>query len=923
MKKYIAVILLILGLNAKVYPLHQTEFNEAPDSLYVGYGTSVLKRASAYSSQSIHASTLDNSPHVDVAKALYGKIAGLNVYQGSGPSSDNLSVLSFHGQAPLVLVDGYPRDLADIVVTEIESISILKDAAAAALYGVRGANGIVMINTKRGKDQKLKITAEYTSGFHAQFRSPIFADSYTYASSLNSALSLDGLSKRYDENELNAFRDNRFPFAYPNVNWWKESFNDLAYNHRLKLTFNGGNDRFRYFSAVDYMHDRGFFKANATDDRFSSKLTDVRLTLRTNIDVNVTPTTYFKLGVIGKLMETNRARYGSIYRAIYNTPSAVFPVKYENGVFGGNAIYTSNNPVALLTETGAYKTTYGTLLADARLTQRLDGLLDGLSAEVAVAFDNIGSMYDTSSKQYRYMDAQPSILNDGITLVTTPLIYGRDSEVLSHGQGFTALTLRSSLQGIVKYQNSFNDINDLSANLIYDQQAYIRHGRNESTKRQSFIGAASYTYDNRYNVNGVLNYSGSAYLPKESRYQFYPAISAGWILSEEEFMKSQRLVDYFKLYASYGASGWDGNLTHELYRQGYGNTYGSGYFFTNNVGWYGGQGEGPLPVENLVPEKTLSLTYGVDMALLEKQLLVSLEGFHKTRSNILVPANTVSEIIGIDVLQQNAGIQEYRGFDLSVQWEQSINKFNYQLYANGAYIDSKIVNDNQEYQEYEYLYRKGNRVGQFYGLEVEGFFQDQMQINNSPVQTFSTVRPGDIRYKDQNGDGLINEQDMVRMFGSSVPRFYFGFGLNASYRNVELSMDFQGLTGKTVNLLNSTLYQPLVDNGNISKTFLDNETPWSPENASTATMPRLTTLSNANNYRVNSLWLRDGSFIKLRDLTVAYTIPKEITTIADMKVYVRGTNLFSADNIKTLDPEQLSSGYPTSKSYWIGLKLNF
>ena len=225
------------------------------------------------------------------------------------------------------------------------------------------------------------------------------------------------------------------------------------------------------------------------------------------------------------------------------------------------------------------------------------------------------------------------------------------------------------------------------------------------------------------------------------------------------------------------------------------------------------------------------------------------------------------------------------------------------MYANGAYIDSKIINDNQEYQEYDYLYRKGNRVGQFYGLEVEGFFQDQMQINNSPVQTFSTVRPGDIRYKDQNGDGIINEQDVVKMFGASVPRFYFGFGLNASYGNVELSMDFQGLTGRTVNLLHSRLYQPLVENGNISTTFLDNETPWSPQDASSATMPRLTTLPNANNYRSNSLWLRDGSFVKLRNLMVAYTFPKETTTFADLKIYIQGTDLFSADNIKTLDPE--------------------
>ena len=198
-----------------------------------------------------------------------------------------------------------------------------------------------------------------------------------------------------------------------------------------------------------------------------------------------------------------------------------------------------------------------------------------------------------------------------------------------------------------------------------------------------------------------------------------------------------------------------------------------------------------------------------------------------------------------------------------------------------------------------------------------------MEINNSAVQTFSTVRPGDLKYKDQNGDGIINNQDVVKMFGSGIPRFYFGFGLNLTYQNLELLAEFQGLTGRSVNLLSSTIYSPLLENRNISNTFLETEIPWTPENASKATMPRLTTLANANNYYTNSLWLRDGSFIKLRNLMLAYTFPKAFTSFADVKLYVQGTNLFSSDNIKTLDPEQLETTYPATRSYWAGIKLNF
>lgn len=390
-------------------------------------------------------------------------------------------------------------------------------------------------------------------------------------------------------------------------------------------------------------------------------------------------------------------------------------------------------------------------------------------------------------------------------------------------------------------------------------------------------------------------------------------------------MKNIEAINQFKLYASYGISGWDGNMKHELYRQSYGGTNGGTYYFTNNASEFYGLAEGDLPVENLTIEKSKKVTYGMELNAFKNRLSVYLEGFYERRSDILINgSSSVSGIIGIGVSKLNAGIQDYKGFDASISWNDKIGKdFSYSIGANTSYVNSKIINDGQEYQQYDYLYTKGNRVGQRYGLEVVGFFHDQMEINNSPVQTFSTVRPGDIKYKDQNGDNKIDEQDVVKMFGSSVPRFYFGINLTASYKNFEISADFQGMTGVTTSLLNSPLYQPLVNNGNISQTFLNNETVWTPENASKATMPRLTTLANANNYRANSLWYRDGSFIKLRNLYVSYTFPKKMMRFADMKVYLQGNNLFSLDNIGFADPEQLGAVYPSTRSYWMGIKFNF
>lgn len=923
MKKYILFALIGSFTVSAMAQETKNASASALNTIQLGHQMELPKETSAYSVQSVDGRVFDKSPEVDITKALYGKLAGLNVYQGSGFGADNSATLSIHGHAPLVLIDGFPRSIKDITNSEIESVTILKDAAAAALYGVRGANGVVLITTKRGHDNRLKVTAKYQYGINTQFRAPELADAYTYATNLNAALALDGLDTRYNAQEMDAFKNNTHPYEFPNVNWWDNAYNSTAENHRLNLTFDGGSNRFRYYSVVDYMHDKAFLKSNDTDGRYSTKPSDVRLSIRTNVDVDLTRNTFFKLGVMGKLMETNLPQFGgNYYSRIYNTPSAAFPVRNENGIYGGNSVFTTGNPVALLESTGNKRVTFGTLLADASLKQELNMLVNGLSAELSVAFDNCGSMFDAASRTFRYQDNQATILPDG-TVKTTPVITGKDSEVLGHSQSFNSLYMRSNMQGKVNYVLN-TGAHQLNSAVVYDQLSYTADGRNNSNSRQSAMLAASYTYAGRYTLNGVLNYSGTSFLPEGDRFNLYPAVSAAWVMSKEKFFQKVTGIDLLKFHASYGVSGWDGNMSHELYRQSYGGSGAGSYFFTNNATGNSGLTEGALPVEGLSPEKSVKTTFGFDLNALNNRLSLYGEAFFERRSDILVDASTaVSGVIGIGVGRQNAGIQEYKGFDASITWNDRIGKFGYGVGANLSYIDSEIINDNQEYQQYDYLYRKGNRVGQAYGLETIGFFQSQADIDNSPVQTFYTVRPGDIKYKDQNDDDRIDEQDVVKMFGSSVPRFYFGFNLNASYKNFELSADFQGMTGVTTSLLQSALYDPLVSNGNISETFLDRETTWSPENANSATMPRLTTQSNANNYRNNSLWYRDGSFLKLRNLYLAYTFPKTMTRFADLKVYLQGTNLFSLDNLGFADPEQLEANYPSTRSYWLGVKFDF
>ena len=653
------------------------------DTLSLGFQMDVDARTSSYSISGVNASAFDKSPYIDIGKALYGKIAGLNVTQGTGSSADNVTSFTLHGHKPLVLVDGFPRDISDVTSSEIESVQVLKDAAASAIYGMRGANGVILITTKRGANEPLNVKVEYNYGLNTQFRTPEFADAYTYANSINTALANDGMTARYSELELEAFRNGTYPYDYPNVDWWKETMNDIGYSHNLKFTFSGGKERFRYFTAVDYYRDRSMLKKNTEDDRFDTTPTDTRLSIRTNLDVQLTNSTYMKAGIVGKLQETRGTRWGSsaIFNQIYNTPSAAFPIRYKNGVYGGSTVYGANNPVALLKDYGHRRDVFGTLMADMSLRQKLDGLTQGLAAEVSVSFDNIGSMYETSSKSYRYMNSNAQITEDG-TLVTTPQMYGTDSETLGHSQPFRGLSLRNDMQAKIDYSRTFGK-HQVDGALVYDMQSVVNNGRNNTHKNQSVMVNASYVYDNRYALNTVFTYAGSAYLPDGNKFDSYPAVSAAWIVSNEKFMEDIQFVDLLKVRASYGLSGWDGNLSHELWRQAYGS--GNSYYFGSNVTQNSGGAEGSLPVIGLLAEKSEKTTIGLDFAGFNNRLTIALDGFYEKRSDVLVSGSTsTSGIVGITVGQVNEGIYEYKGFDASLGWSDKIDRKSTRLNSSHA-----------------------------------------------------------------------------------------------------------------------------------------------------------------------------------------------------------------------------------------------
>ena len=865
----------------------------------------------------------EKSPEADISNALYGQLSGLWVKNSSSTYDSNQSKLKLtlrvHGHSPLILVDGLPRELDDLGGMEIDQITVLKDAAAAALYGVKGGNGVVMITTKRGKDSPLKVSAQYTYGYQTMFRAPEFADAYTYGFMMNEARSLDGLPAKYSDAELLALYSGQYPYAYPNVNWWNEIFRNHGDNHRAVLTFQGGNKNFRYFAAVDYLKEDFLYRKANADDRYNANHYDNRLGIRANVDVNITESTSMKVGVKARLAEFNQGYYsGRIESTLYRLPSAAFPVKQADGTYGGSSIYGSSNPVAVMQESGQRQFSQTKVLADMLLRQDFGALVPGLWADVNVGFDYTGLLYERASKDYQYSELLSTLATQGDQsyILSEQKYYGVNSKIVDFDHYFKNLAMKFEILGRVNYAHDF-DKHHLEGHLAYRQRSWILSGQNNSSKTQEFLATVSYNWNQRYFADLVFNYSGSAYMPKGRRFNAYPALSLGAIILPGD--------PYLKAYASAGMSGSDGDLEHELWRENYvsGNSYYFGGATDGNYTGYSGRKEGDMPAVTLAPELSKKITVGADAKFFGGRLGVNAEAFVEKRSNILISPSNISGVIGIGVNDQSLGEESYKGFDLALNWEETRGDFNYGAYANGNWLFSKVINDGQAFQMYDYLYHAGNPVGQKYGLEVIGIFQSQLEINNSPQQTFGEVRPGDLKYRDQNGDGVVNSQDVVKMFGSSLPRLQFGFGLHASWKGFKVYADFQGMTGVTVSLLDSPLYQPLVGNGTISNTFLSREITWAPGREAVATMPRLTTQENNNNYRSNSLWYRDGSFIKLRNLGVSYTIPRKALKICDATISLTGTNLFSLDNIGFADPEQLGAYYPSTRVFWVGVKFNF
>lgn len=901
------------GLQKKVYVENNfcnVVINPTSDALEEkGFGIQTSKLASTAAVSEISSDKIMMFNSLNSTNSLFGTLAGLTAQTNAGGPTTGATLQIRGMTGALVYIDGVQRPLASLANDEIEKITVLKDASALALYGMRAANGVILVTTKRGTFEKMNIQANYKHGISLPIRPVQMANAGNYAVALNEALRNDGLAERYTANEIQKFRDGSDPYNYPNVNWQKEMLRNQGSTNELSLVFQGGSERMRYYSALHYNNDMGLINDLPTYSSIKSTQPSYnRLNARTNLDLKVTNSTFVKINVFASMDENNLTvkSPGSIFTDSYAIPAAAFPIKRTSDNWGGSLIYKNRNPYAGATFNGFSRYHSRNVSTDLTIAQDLGSLLKGLNAELKVAYDNDIEYFDQNSRQFSYETANG-------------YIYGNQTP-LAFSTSMNSLYFRTLLSGRLNYSTLINKDHSINANLLYVQETWKIKARNNQNAFQDFIGAVNYGYKDKIFVDFTGSYSGSSYLPTGNKYRLFPTLSAAWVISNEDFWTT-KAVNSLKLRASAGILG-NGQLSYEMDKQYY--LAGPNYFFTSSNTSTATIKEGDLAAIGMQPVMSKKINIGID-ATLFTNLSLTADWFYDRREGSQTSSeSSYSTLLGITPAANFLGVNDFSGADISLNYSGKVGELKYNVGGIFALVKTKVIENNIKNVPFDYLSKIGKSRNQFFGLQADGFFNTWEEISNSPQQVFSEVRPGDIKYVNQNGDNVIDNNDMIAMgYSTQTPEINYGFNFNVEYKGFGVGAIFQGIERFSILLDTPNIYWPLQNNGNISDWYIGNN-HWTATNTENPQYPRLTTLNNENNFRANSVWLADGAYLKLRALTAYYTLPNSLTKkvgMANVKLYLKGNDLFSLDHIKLRDPEAIGLGIPTVASYYMGVSF--
>lgn len=900
---------------------------------------------------SVNTDELLKVPTASIGNMLSGVLSGVSSIQSSGqPGGDDpdvfirgISTLNTMNAKPLYLVDGVERSFFQIDPNEVENITILKDASSTAVFGVRGANGVIIVTTKRGKEGKAKINASFSYGIQTPTRMPEFVNSYDYATFLNEAYTNDGKDPKFTPEAVEAFRTHSNPIIYPDTDWMELLFKSSAPQTQGNVNISGGTERVRYFISMGMLDQKGFFKNH--DTRYDANFNFNRYNYRANLDIDFTKTTLVAINMGGRVEKRNFPRSGDdinqLFRRIYWATPFSGPGIVDGKWIKGNSQYL---PVGLSDGLGnIYGRGYGSKTTnvvnlDLALTQKLDFVTKGLQFKIKVAYN---SGYDHTKERATSIESYQPWYRKDVTWM----------EHLAGSDPNEVVYIQDGEAGLISYAESFGKSRDwyaeasfdwkrdfglhhLSALALYNQsKTYYPDSDYPGIPRGyvGLVGRVTYDYDNKYLIEGNVGYNGSENFAPGNRYGFFPAVSGGWVLTQEEFLKDNPVVNFLKIRASYGIVGNDryhpygtGFMDRFLYLP---NSYfiGSGYQFGTGTSWSPGAYEKSFGNSGLSWEKSAKQNYGIDFSLFNQKLSGSIDYFYEKRTDILAKASTDPIIHAMSLPVLNLGIVSNKGVELNLKWNHKINSFRYWTNLNVSYAKNKIVYQDEVPSEYTYTLKTGHPVGQPFGLKVRGFYYEGME----DVADHSYVlKEGDVVYEDLNHDGKIDDNDKTAIGYPSYPLLNAGLTLGFEYKGFDFSMLWVGAT-KTSRVLEETFRKPLgetYDRSLMSHQFTDR---WTPETAATAKLPRATIDGVKNNYRDSELWVKDASYLRLKNIEIGYNfrlpfMPK--IGMEKMRVFMTGYNLLTFDKLKISDPESMSSGvpqYPVMRVINFGLNVSF
>jgi len=923
----------------------ESDLDELFDEVIVGYGkqkkTNLLGAVS-----SIKGEELVNIPVINFSQALAGRIPGVFVSSNGGePGVDGTTIRirginTFGDTSPLIVVDGVPgRSLERIDPNTIESLSVLKDASAA-IYGAQAANGVILITTKRGDPEKFTIKLSHNQGYAKPTKLPKLTNAAEYATLLNEIDKYNGVPERYTADEIQKYRDGSDPWLYPNTDWYKETLKSWSVQASTNLSISGGNEKNKYFVAVSKKDQDGFYKNSAAEYK--------QYDFKSNLDFNINKYLDLYVNLTGRMEDRNfpsSRTSGEIFRSIIRQKPTL-PAYWPNGLPGPD-VELGNNPVVISTKaTGYTRDKWYTANSDFGFNLKIPGV-EGLSLKGNASYDKNfrfsktwqipWSLYTWDRESYDIngdpvlVEGQKGISDPRLSEVSGDHQRILTSAILNYNRTFSENHTVDITAGAEKFTHkgdSFSAFRRYFVSKTIDQlfaggkDEIDNDGSGYEIARLNYFGRVNYSYKEKYLAEFLWRYQGSYIFESSSRYGFFPGFSLGYVISNEDFwQKISSVVDFAKLRTSFGTTGNDLIAPFQ-----YLTTYSlNNLSFINNGGgtFNSALYEGVLPNKGVTWETAKQFNIGVDLRLFKEKLTVSTDYFYYSRSDILGTRNaSVPSTAGLILPSENIGKFKNSGFDFSIDYKNNINYFNYGIGLNGVFAKNEIVFWDEAPDALDYQQSTGKPIGAGLYYQAIGIFKDQAEIDAADAY-WSGARPGDIIFKDYNGDGVIDGNDRVRNDKSSMPKFTGGLNFDFAYKGFDLSILFQGAMGG--------IFYETTESGNFAnylKSFYDNR--WTEENPN-SNYPR--TYDRETVYWINqpnTFWIHKTDYIRLKNIELGYTLPNSFTnkySIDNFRLFVNAFNLATySPDMKDYDPENIDGrgyNYPLNKVVNFGLNITF